>query len=78
MMNPITQMKVAKSTTEPNKPFKAKLEGYLNDRKPTLTLGKGNGLCVLYTQINRQFQLIKTVTNVVLMNFQIAITIRLN
>ncbi|HDR1013935.1 TPA: hypothetical protein QB365_001860 [Pasteurella multocida] len=59
MINPITQMKVAKSTTEPNKPFKAKLEGYLNDRKPTLTLGKGNGLCVLYTQINRQFQLIK-------------------
>lgn len=40
MMNPITQMKVAKSTTETNKPFKAKLEGYLNDRKPTLTLGK--------------------------------------
>ncbi|EEX49482.1 hypothetical protein [Pasteurella dagmatis] len=59
MMNPITQMKVAKSTTEPNKLFKAKLEGCLNDGKPTLTLGKGNGLYVLYTQINRQFQLIK-------------------
>ncbi|HDR0612451.1 hypothetical protein [Pasteurella multocida] len=59
MMNPITQMKVAKSTTEPNKLFKAKLEGYLSDGKPTLTLGKGNGLYVLYTQINRQFQLMK-------------------